>query len=347
MRKLLLVVFCVLFVLVPTTANASTVVLGGAHPGEPATSCGPSTWIQEATGATPYTVPAGYGVITSWAVKIGSQAGGYQLKIVRTSAVLGTYPVIAQTDVQNLAASVPATRASFPVRMPVQPGDMLSLRTATANSSCLVPETTAQIHFSGPGSDPQPGTNVLLQGSGVSNTRLNVEATVESDGDGDGFGDDTQDQCPTDKTTQGPCPPDVTGPVISAVSATNAKFAVDSAASARKKKSAPPKGTTIRYSLSETATVTFSVDRKTTGRKKGDGCTKKTRKNRKKKHCTLYSKSGSFTQAGVAGANSKYFPGRIANKTLKPGTYRITLTAADAAKNAAKPASITVKIVKR
>jgi hypothetical protein len=35
---------------------------------------------------------------------------------------------------------------------------------------------------------------------------------VEPDADHDGFGDETQDQCPTDKTTQGPCPANTTKP---------------------------------------------------------------------------------------------------------------------------------------
>src|SRR4029077_9555908 len=33
-----------------------------------------------------------------------------------------------------------------------------------------------------------------------------ISGTIESDADHDGFGDDTQDQCPTNASTQGPCP---------------------------------------------------------------------------------------------------------------------------------------------
>ena len=36
--------------------------------------------------------------------------------------------------------------------------------------------------------------------------RVPVQVTLEADADGDGFGDETQDQCPTDAATQGPCP---------------------------------------------------------------------------------------------------------------------------------------------
>jgi hypothetical protein len=48
-----------------------------------------------------------------------------------------------------------------------------------------------------------------------------ISATVEPDADHDGFGDETQDKCPTDPSTQGTCPPpspDKTAPVLSSSS---------------------------------------------------------------------------------------------------------------------------------
>jgi len=39
-----------------------------------------------------------------------------------------------------------------------------------------------------------------------------MNADVEADADNDGFGDETQDQCPTDASTQGQCPPDTDPP---------------------------------------------------------------------------------------------------------------------------------------
>jgi hypothetical protein len=35
---------------------------------------------------------------------------------------------------------------------------------------------------------------------------LDLSATLEPDADHDGFGDETQDQCPTNASTQGACP---------------------------------------------------------------------------------------------------------------------------------------------
>ena len=56
----------------------------------------------------------------------------------------------------------------------------------------------------------------LVDGSGArgSNETANellVAATIEPDADGDGFGDETQDQCPTQATTQGACDADQAG----------------------------------------------------------------------------------------------------------------------------------------
>jgi hypothetical protein len=47
---------------------------------------------------------------------------------------------------------------------------------------------------------------------GSPDTLLAVAADVETDADRDGFGDESQDACPTDATTQGACPPGSPGP---------------------------------------------------------------------------------------------------------------------------------------
>jgi hypothetical protein len=39
-----------------------------------------------------------------------------------------------------------------------------------------------------------------------------LSGTIEADADGDGFGDETQDQCPTNGTAHGTCPPATTAP---------------------------------------------------------------------------------------------------------------------------------------
>jgi hypothetical protein len=93
--------------------------------------------------------------------------------------------------------------------------------------------------------------------------------------------------------------------------------------SARKKAKAPI-GTTVTYSLSAAATVTFSVERRLPGRKVGKRCLKQTKANRTKKRCSRFQPvKGSFTHSGQAGPNRFKFSGRLNGKALKPGGYRL------------------------
>jgi hypothetical protein len=106
------------------------------------------------------------------------------------------------------------------------------------------------------------------------------------------------------------------------------------------------RGTKVSYSLSEAATVTFTVERATTGRRVGGKCVKATKKNRKARRCTLFvTVSGHIDEAGKPGANSFTFKGKLGRKSLKPGRYRLVAVAKDAAgnKSAAKRANFTVK----
>ena len=143
-----------------------------------------------------------------------------------------------------------------------------------------------------------------------------------------------------------PATPDTTPPSVGDTAVSPKKFAVDKSGQAARRKRAPT-GTKIAYKLSEPATVGFTVERKTKGRKVGKACKRKTRANRKRRKCTRYSSQGSFTQAGVAGANSKPFSGKIGKRTLKPGSYRLTLIATDAAGNKSKASTANFTIVKR
>ena len=52
--------------------------------------------------------------------------------------------------------------------------------------------------------DQAPGSSIPYTNDPA--VRFNIAASLEADADNDGFGDETQDQCPTEATTQGPCP---------------------------------------------------------------------------------------------------------------------------------------------
>jgi hypothetical protein len=80
----------------------------------------------------------------------------------------------------------------------------------------------------------------------------------------------------------------------------------------------------FKYTLSKSASVSLTIERAGKGRKSGRICKKQTRKNRKKPKCTFYSSVGKLTQAGVGGANTLRFAGKLAGRALKPGKYRAT-----------------------
>jgi hypothetical protein len=105
------------------------------------------------------------------------------------------------------------------------------------------------------------------------------------------------------------------------------------------------KGTTFRYSLSEAATVTFAIDRRTRGRRVRGSCRNQTPANRRLRPCTLVRRVGAFRAQGTAGANSKRFSGRIGSRSLSPGSYRALVTATDAAGNRTRQATATFRVV--
>jgi DNA-binding beta-propeller fold protein YncE len=107
-------------------------------------------------------------------------------------------------------------------------------------------------------------------------------------------------------------------------------------------------GARVRYALSEPAATTFTVEKKTVGRRSGRRCVKATRRNRKAKRCTLYARQrGSFTRQGAAGANSFKFSGRLRNRKLAVGTYRLVAVATDAAGNKSSARRRAFRVVRR
>jgi hypothetical protein len=147
----------------------------------------------------------------------------------------------------------------------------------------------------------------------------------------------TLDQCPPDLAIYGACKPGTqkkTTPPLAKVSGlafSNTTFAAESsgppATNAKKK---PPRGTTVSFTLTQPATVRFTVTQRTKGRKGKRGgkavCVKPTKTNRKRKRCIRVTLKGSFTRNGIAGRNSFHFSGRLHGRKLTPGRYRLVAT---------------------
>jgi hypothetical protein len=185
------------------------------------------------------------------------------------------------------------------------------------------------------------------QQSNDSVPELLVAAVIEPDADGDGFGDETQDQCPRQKTTQGPC--DDTKPDLSKLKLAPAAFRAlssgDSIAAKRRqaKRKRATRGSKVSYDLSEVAAVNFTIERVVKGRRKGKKCVSKRKRGRR---CTKRTVVGSFAQDGKAGANSFKFSGRINGKALRRGSYRLSATPTDLPGNVGSPARKNFRIVR-
>jgi hypothetical protein len=210
----------------------------------------------------------------------------------------GTGPSI--TIVPEEDGEVPITEV--PAQLPVKQGQQLAVD---------ITNSIAIIYNSNGDKRSYMFAPTLVEGAGQRSptevlNELQVQATIEPDADNDGFGDETQDQCPTQAATQGPC--DTAAPGVSGFKVANGKK--------------------ISYSLSEAATVKFKLEKKSKGRKVGKKCVKQTPSNKSKKSCTLFKQIASFGGPGKAGANQASIP-----KKLGPGTYRLTMTARDAVGN--------------
>jgi hypothetical protein len=107
------------------------------------------------------------------------------------------------------------------------------------------------------------------------------------------------------------------------------------------------RGTLVTFRLSEAARVRFTVARARPGRRVGRRCVAPRRSNARRPRCTRYvSVRGSFTVAGVAGANRFRFSGRLAGRALRPGRHRLTGTPTDAAGNRGRPFSAGFTILR-
>lgn len=113
----------------------------------------------------------------------------------------------------------------------------------------------------------------------------------------------------------GPSPADTSAPSMSAVSLTRSVFRVDARAAAAR---LVPRGTRVRFTLSEAARVQFAIRRGLRARGR-------------------WVAFGRFERQASAGRNAVRFSGRLRlggrTRSLPPGRYRLTLVATDSAGN--------------
>jgi hypothetical protein len=90
-------------------------------------------------------------------------------------------------------------------------------------------------------------------------------------------------------------------------------------------------GTMIEYLASRPATTTFTVARAAAGRRRGSRCLPPRRRRGGRKCTRWVGVRGSFSHAAGAGANRFGFSGRIGNRALRRGRYKLSAQARNAA----------------
>jgi hypothetical protein len=132
---------------------------------------------------------------------------------------------------------------------------------------------------------------------------------------------------------------DRTAPLLTGLSAKPRSFRT-------RRRAGRPAGTTVRFGLSEAATVRLGAERATTGRRVGGGCVRQTRGNRSRRACVRYVVlRGVFTRKLAAGVARVRFDGRLGGKRLATGRYRLVLIATDAAGNASPARRPAVRVL--
>jgi hypothetical protein len=157
--------------------------------------------------------------------------------------------------------------------------------------------------------------------------------------------------CPTVQAPPGVVPPAAqpSRPVISRASLLRKRFRVGKKATAKRAVAArrAKAGTAFRFGLSTAADVTITIRRKAAGRRAGGTCRKPSRKLRKRPACTRFVKRGALVRSGrAAGRHRVAFSGRIGRKALRPGRYRATLVARNAA-GASRSVRLAFRVVRR
>ena len=222
------------------TTTTPTVTCGGP--------LGGSTWTQRQppTGpAVSYVAPTD-GVITSWSFPGGAEVPrGVRLKMLRVTTA-PQYRTVGQSRLENPNVDMVNV---YKTRVPAKAGDQIAVyHTGTSFICAFIPASGS---LGGIGGDPALDSLFNLSPAGGI-VALSLAAQLELDADNDGFGDETQDLCPTNASTQGACP--TAGPAADKTPPETTITKAPPAKTAKKK-------TTVEFSSNEAgATFECSLD---------------------------------------------------------------------------------------
>jgi hypothetical protein len=147
------------------------------------------------SGGPNYVVPS-RGVVTRWSAE--GPADGTAVVALK---VADGDQMVGETAAKSLG---PSAEPTFDVRVPVRGGDRVGLAVIDGRNVCgrWTQNADNVVRHSFDEVSP-PATFSLARV--LPRLQVNLKATVEPDADRDGFGDETQDDCPTDARTRDEC----------------------------------------------------------------------------------------------------------------------------------------------
>jgi hypothetical protein len=266
------------------------------------------------------------GVVVRWRV-LDAPAGAYGIRILGPAG--GTqYTVLRSSAAAPVGSDGQYGLSTFEARLPIPAGGYVGL--------VPPPFTGPQDILSAPGStfqqinDAADGSGGDFAGYGTATGEALYDADIEPDADHDGYGDASQDSCPRNASVhEGPCPPEplaASRPAITGFEASPKRFHVKPVVTSSAHRARVARGgTKLKLTLSQNAKVMFTIEAKA-------AC----RKSKAAHRCRPgYRRVHSFTRQLSAGADSVLYSGRYSHGgkpgVLKPGAYRVTAVATDAA----------------
>jgi flagella basal body P-ring formation protein FlgA len=107
----------------------------------------------------------------------------------------------------------------------------------------------------------------------------------------------------------------------------------------RASSASPPPATTLRFRASEAARVTVALTRARKGRRSKGACSTRAKRGRR---CTAWSTARTIRRAATGGQNDITLRAR----GLKPGRYRVVLTATDEVGNRSPRRTLGLRVVR-
>lgn len=185
-------------------ATAATPAGGATNIGQtfiPTEPCGANfTFLQTTSPADGYEAPSA-GVITEWSFLADNNPAAIKLKVARNTTG-DQFRTIGSSSLETPTANQLNTYSD--VRIPVIAGDVIGLSNSISGRNCgrRIDAGGFDYHFLN--ADPAPGaTNTYTPA--FNTVQFDIAAVLEPDADKDEFGDESQDNCPTDPQTQGQC----------------------------------------------------------------------------------------------------------------------------------------------